>query len=77
MENSGFKLDDSRHSVGKPRGVLVVMPKRHFLSLEEVLFRLENKTLPTKVALVLEWSLAGMAIRRSCAAPVQLRGPSS
>jgi hypothetical protein len=56
-------------------GVVLTMPKRQ-LRLEEVLFkfRLGNKSFPSKVALVLEWSLAGAAIRRSCTVPVQLRG---
>ena len=53
------------------------MPKRQ-LHFEELLFRLGNRqTFPPKVALVLEWSLAGVAIRRSCTEPVQLQGPST
>ncbi len=59
------------------RGVVLTMPKRQLLSLEEVLARLERKSIPSKVALVLEWSLAGVAVRRTGTQPVHFPGPSN
>jgi hypothetical protein len=76
MGDSSHEGDSKHDTIEKPRGVVLTMPKRQ-LRLEEVLFGLGNKSFPSKVALVLEWSLAGAAIQRSRTEPVQFRGPSN
>jgi hypothetical protein len=65
MGDSSHEGDSKHDTIEKPRGAVSNIPKRQF-RLEEVLFRLGNKSFASKVVLVLEWSLAGAAIRRSC-----------
>jgi hypothetical protein len=77
MKPSSYAQDSTGPGIAKPRGVVLTMPKRQLLSLEEVLSRLESKSFPSKVALVLEWSLAGVAVRRTYPEAIQLRDPSS
>lgn len=76
MDKSSHQGKSIHDPIERPLGVVLTMPKRP-LRLEDVLMRLGNKSLPAKVALVLEWSPAGAAIRRSCTEPVHTGGPSN